>query len=134
MSARGSQRGQAAVELVAFLPVVVIVVAAVVQVLAAGSAHERAGEAAEAGAVAMLQDADPEAAVERALGGDKARASFVVDGRRVQVTVRPRAFAPSLSRALAATVRADAGSEADPVARTVVRGGDGRGSRPEEDR
>ncbi|MEJ7892396.1 MAG: hypothetical protein WKF94_07120 [Solirubrobacteraceae bacterium] len=39
-------RGQASIELVALLPVVVIVVAAVVQVLAAGTARESSGSRA----------------------------------------------------------------------------------------
>ena len=126
--------GQAAVELVALIPVLVVVVAAVVQVLAAGRAHERAEAAAEAGAVALLQESDPKDAIERALGPAEERATYVIEGRRVRVTVRPRAFAPGLADALAATARADAGDEADPVARTVVRGGDGEGSRPKEER
>ena len=113
--------GQATVELVALIPVIVVAVAAVVQVLAAGTARERAGAAAEAGAVALLQDADPKAAIEtRARAARSERSEFVIDGRRVRVTVRPRAFAPPLAELLAATARADAGEEAEPVARTVV--------------
>ncbi|MEA2125075.1 MAG: hypothetical protein QOI80_1857 [Solirubrobacteraceae bacterium] len=119
--------------MVAFLPVVAIAVAAVVQVLAAGSAHERASAAAEAGAVALLQDADPQAAVERALGPATRRATFVIDGHHVRVTVRPRALAPPLGELLASTAQADAGEEGDAARRTVVRGGDGEGSRPHGD-
>lgn len=127
---RRRQAGQATVELVALVPVVVVVVAAVVQVLAAGRAQERAQAAAEAGAVAMLEAADPGDAVERALGAARPRATYVIDGRTVRVTVRPRAFAAPLADVLAATARADAGEQAEPLARTVVRGGDGEGSRP----
>jgi hypothetical protein len=122
--------GQASIEVVALVPVIIVVVAAVVQVLAAGSARERAGAAAEAGAVALLQDADPRAAVERALGAAGERADFVIDGHRVRVTVRPRAFAPPLGDLLAATAEADAGEHADSARRTVVRGGDGESARP----
>ena len=125
-------RGQAAVEAVLLIPLVVVVVAAVAQVLAAGTAHERAAAAAEAGAVALLQDADPKDAVERALGAAAGRTTFVIDGHHVRVTVRPRAFAPALGDLLAATAEADAGEQADAAARTVVRGGDGEGSRPKE--
>jgi hypothetical protein len=125
-------RGQATVEAVFLLPAVVVVVAAVVQVLAAGTARERASAAAEAGAVALLQDADPKAAVERALGAATKRATFVIDGHHVRVTVRPKAFAPPLGELLSATSEADAGEEADSAGRTVVRGGDGEGSRPKE--
>ncbi len=123
-------RGQASIETVALVPVVVTAVAAVVQVLAAGSARERAAAAAEAGAVAMLQSADPQEAVERALGDAADRAEFTIEGHRVRVTVRPRAFAPPLADLLAATSEADAGEEADAARRTVVRGGDGDSARP----
>jgi hypothetical protein len=124
------QRGQASVELVALLPAIVIVVAAVVQVLAAGTARERAAAAAEAGAVALLQDADPRAAVEDALGGAVERADFEIEGRRVRVTVRPRSLAHPLGELLAATSMADAGPEVEPVSPTVVRGGDGESGKP----
>lgn len=130
MSRRDGQSGQASVELVALLPFVVMAVAAVVQLLAAGSARERAGAAAEAGAVAMLQDADPKAAIEDSLGPAAERAVFTISGRRVSVTVRPRAVARPVGELLAATARADAGEEAEASARTVVRGGDGDDSRP----
>lgn len=134
MARHGGQRGQASVELVALIPLVVLAVAAAVQVLAAGTAHERAGAAAEAGAVAILQDADPKAAVEAALGDALERASFTISGRRVRVTVRPRAFAAPVAEALASTSMADAGEEGRSVATTIVRGGDGDGSRPEPKR
>jgi hypothetical protein len=122
--------GQASVEVVALIPVIVVVAAAVAQVLAAGSARERAGAAAEAGAVALLQDADPKEAVERALGHALDRAEFVVDHHHVRVTVRPRAFAAPLADLLAATAEADAGEQAASARRTVVRGGDGESARP----
>lgn len=125
------QVGQASVELVALIPCVVLAVAAAVQVLAAGTAHERASAAAEAGAVALLQDADPKAAVEAALGGALHRATFTISGRRVRVTVRPKAFAAPVAQVLASTSTADAGEEGTPVAATIVRGGDGDASRPE---
>jgi hypothetical protein len=127
------ESGQASVEVVACIPVIVVVVAAVVQVLAAGSARERAGAAAEAGAVALLQEADPKEAVERALGHALDRSEFVIDGHHVRVTVRPRAFAPALADLLAATSEADAGEQGDAARRTVVRGGDGESARPRED-
>lgn len=126
--------GQATVEVVALIPVVVVVVAAAVQALSAGTARERASAAAEAGAVALLQDADPRTAIEAALGGSVERADFRIAGRRVRVTVRPRAVTPALGELLAATSEADAGPEADPVSPTVVRGGDGESGRPREER
>jgi hypothetical protein len=128
------ETGQAAVEVVAFIPVIVVVVAAIVQMLAAGSARERAAAAAEAGAVALLQEADPQEAVERALGPARDRADFVIDRHHVRVTVRPRAFAPPLADLLAATSEADAGEQGDSARRTVVRGGDGESARPRDER
>jgi hypothetical protein len=127
---RGDQSGQAAVEAVLLMPLLVLVVAGAVQVLAAGSAREDANAAAEAGAVAMLQDADPRQAVHDALGDAAGRADFVIDGHHVRVTVRPRAFAEPLAQLLAATAEADAGEEGDAARRIVVRGGDGESSRP----
>ena len=47
-------RGQATVELVGVLPLAVLVALVVGQLLAAGAARELAGNAAEAGAAAML--------------------------------------------------------------------------------
>ncbi len=47
--------GQASVELVALLPLLVTVAVAAGHVLAAGAAHELAGHAAEAGAIAVLR-------------------------------------------------------------------------------
>lgn len=126
------QRGQASLEVVLFIPLLVVVVAAIVQVLAAGSARTDADAAAEAGAVALLQDADPRQAMERALGDAAGRADLVIDDHRVRVTVRPRAFAPLLADLLAATAQADAGEEGSPARRIVVRGGDGESARPKQ--
>jgi hypothetical protein len=112
---------------------VVLVVAAVVQFLSAGSARETAAAAAQAGAVALLQDGDPQAAVEDALGDAADRSTIVIDGHRVKVTVRPRAFAPPVADWLEATATADASEQAPVAAREVIRGGDGESSRPAED-
>ena len=124
--------GQAAVELVAMLPVLVAAVLAVVQVLAAGAAAEAASNAAEAGAVALLQDADPAAAAKQALGPSATtRSTILVRGRRVTVRVRPLAPVRAVATALTATSAADAGpGAAAATSTTVVRGGDGQGSKP----
>lgn len=105
--------GQASVELVSLLPLMMTVAFGVVQVLAAGAAHEAADGAAEAGAVAILQDAEPRAAAVAALPDwARDRARVTLHGRRVDVRVRPRGPVPALTRQLTASSSADAGPEA----------------------
>jgi hypothetical protein len=102
--------GQASVELVAVLPLALLVALAIAQLLAAGAARELAGNAAEAGAVALLQGSDPGAAARAALPGwSRERARVHVAGRRVEVRIRPRAVLPLLADRLAAVASADAG-------------------------
>ena len=107
---RAGQRGQASVELVALLPVAAVVAVSAGQLLAAGQARELAGNAAGAGAVALVQGADPRDAALAALPGwSRERVALRVDGRRIVVRLRPRAVLPGLSRRLTATATADAG-------------------------
>lgn len=102
--------GQASVELVALAPFVVVAVLAAAQLLAAGAARELAGHAAEAGAVALLQDADPGQAAREAIPGwSRGRLHVRVDARRVRVRLRPRTFMPGLATLLETTGEADAG-------------------------
>ena len=92
------QRGQAAVELLGALPVLLGLGLAIAQLLAVGYSAVLAANAAEAGALALAARADPEASVRRALPGwGRARASVGVSGGRVTVRLRP----PSLMSALA---------------------------------
>lgn len=108
-----SATGQASVELVALIPVAVTVVLALMQVLAAGAARERAGHAAEAGAVALLQGADPRRAVREALPGwSPHRLRVRIDGDDVAVRVRPITLVPGLAALLTSTVHAHAGGGA----------------------
>lgn len=100
------ERGQSTVEVVAVMPLLVAVALAVAQVLAAGAARDVAATAASAGAMALLQGADPERAARAAAPG--ARLRVEVEGRAVRVTVRPARIVPPLARAL----------EAESVART----------------
>ena len=108
------ERGQATVETVALMPLLVLVALALGQALAARSAAVLAGGAAEAGAVALLQDREPVRAARAALGGaaETGRASVRIDGRRVRVRVRPRVVLPALGGLLTATATADAGPPA----------------------
>jgi len=105
--------GQAAVELVGMLPLALLVALAAGQLLAAGAARELAGNAAEAGAVAMIQGLEPADAAREALPGwSKDRADVRVTGRRVRVRLRPVAVVPGVADRLEATVVADAGPAA----------------------
>ena len=102
--------GQATVELVALLPLVVLVTVAVVQLLAAGAARELAAHAAQAGAMALLQGEDPQDAARAAVPGwSRARTTVRVDGRRVTVRLQPPALITGLEELLGTTRSADAG-------------------------
>jgi len=105
------ERGQATVELAALLPLVVVIALAGYALLAGLAAGEQAGVAAEAGAVALLQDRDPAAAARAALA-EPARATVRVRGRAVSVAVRPRV--PLVGWLLRTRVTAHAGPEPAP--------------------
>jgi hypothetical protein len=110
-----SGAGQATVELVAFLPLLLAVALAAAALLAGHAAAEQAGQAAQAGAMALLQGGDPREAALRALPrGTRARATIDVDGRRVTVTVRPRLPVGALAATMTAQETADAGPEPSP--------------------
>jgi hypothetical protein len=107
------QRGQSTVELTGLLPLLVLLALGVHALLAAHAAREQAGTAAEAGAIALLQDRDPRTAARDALPGDAhRRATVAVDGRRVTVTLRQAV--PVLAARLSARATADAGPEPTP--------------------
>jgi hypothetical protein len=106
------ETGQATVEVVALLPLLLVAALTAAALLAAHAAHEQAGQAAQAGAMALLQGADPRAAARRALPpGVRGRAAVEVRGRRVTVRVRPRLPVDAVSAAMTAEVGADAGPE-----------------------
>jgi hypothetical protein len=84
-----SDRGQAAVEVVALAPLVVVLVIAVVVAVQAHRARETAMLASHAGAVAALVGRDPIAAAREAAPGiERARVEVRQDGRRITVRVR----------------------------------------------
>jgi hypothetical protein len=101
--------GQASVELVALVPLLLAVGLAAAQLLAVGYSHVLAGNAAEAGALAVAGGGDAQAAVRHALPG-WSRARVSVRGGEVTVEFRP----PTLLRALTGElrVRAEAAVEA----------------------
>jgi len=105
------ERGQAALELLAVLPLVLAVAMAAAQLLAVGYASVLAGNAAEAAALAVAGGGDPRAAARQALPGwSRAHARVSVRGGEVRVNLRPptllRPFAGELEVAAAASVKA----------------------------
>jgi hypothetical protein len=106
---RPGEAGQASVELVAFLPLVLLIALAVFSFVAAQAAREEAGAAAEAGALALLQGRDAHEAAQAALSpASRARARITVSGTSVRVHLR--AHLPLLANRLAATEEANAGA------------------------
>jgi hypothetical protein len=101
---RPSAAGQATVETVAMVPAIVVVGLAALQLLAVGYASVLAGNAAEAGALALAAEADVRAAVKEALPGwSQARARIDVEGGRVEVRLRPPSPLQALGDSLAVT-------------------------------
>jgi len=95
---RTGERGQGSIELVAVLPLVLVVALAAAQVLAVGYSSVLAGNAAEAGALALASGGDGREATRAALPGwSRARARVSTSGGEVRVELRP----PALLRALA---------------------------------
>jgi hypothetical protein len=103
-------RGQASIELLGTLPLLLVVALGAAQLLAAGLCREYAAQSARAGAVALLQGRDPREAAREAVPGWSHRGVEVaIEGRRVTVRVRPRAALPGLAGVLTAESAADAG-------------------------
>lgn len=95
------EAGQAAVELLGALPVLLGLALAVAQLLAVGYSAVLAGTAAEAGALALAARGDAQASARSALPewGD-GRASVRAHGGRVTVRLRPPALLDALARRL----------------------------------
>lgn len=92
------ERGQASVELLGSLPALLLVGLVLLQAGAVGYASVLAGNAAEAGALAMAAGGDPPAGVRESLPGwSRARARVEAGHGRVRVHLRP----PALLRVLA---------------------------------
>lgn len=99
------ERGQASVELLGGLPVLIVLALVLFQLLAAGYAGVLAGTAAEAGALAHVGGGDAaEAAREAVPGWSRARMEVRTSGGRVEVAIRP----PSPIAALGRTLEVDA--------------------------
>lgn len=110
MTRMRGEEGQAAVEMIGALPLLVVGVLAVLQVLAAGTAREAATGAAQAGAMALLQGGDPEDAARRAVPGwARGQVRVKVSGREVRVRIAPRTVLPGTGELLAVQSSAHAG-------------------------
>lgn len=93
----GREHGQASLELLGALPLVLAVAIAAAQLLALGYSSVLAGSAAEAGALALAGGGDARAAAREALPGwSRARARFSINDGEVRVRLHP----PTLLRAL----------------------------------
>ena len=92
-----SERAQASVELLGAVPALLIVGIVVFQLLAIGYAKVLAGDAAEAGALALAAGDDAARAARRAVPG-WSRAGMRIEVRHAQVLISMRA--PSPLRAL----------------------------------
>jgi len=98
------QRGQAAIELLGALPVLVGLGLALAQLLALGYSAVLAGNAAEAGGLALAAGADPRASARNALPGwGRAGARVDVGNDRVTVRLRPPSLLSELARRLEVT-------------------------------
>lgn len=104
---RSAQSGQATIELLGGLPLVLAFGLVALQLLAVGYAAVLAGVAAEAGALAYAGGADAEAAARAAVPGwSRARMTVGVRGGEVRVRMRP----PSPLRAIGRKLAVEAGA------------------------
>ena len=96
-----SERGQALVEVVGALPLLLLLGLVLLQALAVGYAAVVAGTAAHAGALALAAGGDARAGVRESLPGwSRARARVDVAGGTVRVRLRPPAVLGLLAREL----------------------------------
>lgn len=106
--------GQAAAELVAVVPLAIVVVLALAQVAIAGFALWSAADAARAGARAANVGGDPEGAARSALPGWLERSAEVVGSGPIEVRVEAPALIPGVpSIPVRAAARLSAGVGTD---------------------
>lgn len=104
---RRRERGQAVVELLGGLPLVVAFGLVAFQLLAVGHAAVLAGTAAEAGALALAGGADARSAARQAVPGwSRARMAVGVVQGEVRVSMRPLSPIRPLSRRFEVRARA----------------------------
>jgi hypothetical protein len=102
MATRGrAERGQASVELIAGIPLLMLAGLVALQLLAAGYSLTLADGAAEAGAMALAAGKPAAPAVRQALPGwADGRSDVEVDGGRLTVRLEPPSPVSSLARRL----------------------------------
>ncbi len=107
-----AELGQASVDLLAALPAVLIVAMAVFQLLAVGYAQVLAGDAAEAGALALAGGGDARDAARRALPGwSRAHMRVAVASGDVRVRLRPPSPIAAVGRRLEVEASAAVGAK-----------------------
>lgn len=108
---RRREAGQASIELLGALPVLMVVGLVALQLLAVGYAAVLAGSAAEAGALALAAGGDAPDGVRKALPGwSRVRARVTVERGTVEVTLRPPSPLAAVARRLEVTADASVGS------------------------
>src|SRR4051794_32034388 len=105
-------RGQASVELVAVVPVLLLVTLVVAQLAVAGYALWSAGAAARAGARAGYVGGDAEAAARESLPSPLRQGASIRDSDGVSVRVKAPALLPGIP-SIPVTARADLGTGGD---------------------
>jgi Flp pilus assembly protein TadG len=97
-------RGQATLEALALVPLFIAVGLGLLQLLAVGYASVLAGNAAEAGALALARGDDPRSEAQRALPGRSATSARIEVARgQVRVHLRPPSPLHALARRLEVT-------------------------------
>jgi hypothetical protein len=96
-----AQAGQAQLELVASLPILIAAALVVLQLMSVGYAQSLADGSAEAGALALAAGRPAESAARSAVPGWAAsRVEAEINGGRVRVRLRPRSLLPGLGSRL----------------------------------
>lgn len=109
MERAGDEDGQASVELVAAIPLVLVVTLIVAQLAVAGYGLWSAGVAARAGARAGYVGGDAKAAARRSLPSALRRAASIKDSNGLSVRVEAPALLPGIP-SVPVTAKADLGT------------------------
>ncbi|HET6830476.1 MAG TPA: hypothetical protein VFH44_03900 [Solirubrobacterales bacterium] len=109
---RARSSGQAQLELIVGIPLLLLAAVVALQLFAVGYAQSLADGAAEAGAIAAADGRDPEAAARAGLPGwAERRVEVAVDDGEIEVELDPPALLPGLAGRLDVSSRAYARPE-----------------------